>query len=365
MSPGLGIRGIALALSAFSTCSFGTGASFDKPAMLSHLVTTVALPSYGAFVTEADALLLSAESLCEAPDADRVMTMREALDRAAIAFEHTRAFGFGPHLDPPLRLGPKVSDWPVSEQAVDQLLEGDLAVDRASLAGYGSVHTGLPPLGHLLHREPDAAALAVTLESDTRQCAYIVGLSGHLVDRAEAYVNAWSPEGDDYGGALAEGRDPFMDDFEAAAMLFQQQLDTLADIRHTRLGKPLGRERGGEPALDTLQSRPSGRSLEDARAAFDGVVRVWRGGIETDGNGLREWLRSRNGVLVAAVQADFEAAEAAFVALEGDTLANRIIDDNDAVNALYDRLLVLEQRLAMEVASALAITATFSPVDGD
>ncbi|MCB9633347.1 MAG: imelysin family protein [Sandaracinus sp.] len=346
------------------SCS-GSGDTFDRAGMLASLGQTVILPTYRDFVTRTATLDDAATALCASPDATTLASARQAYAAARVPLAQAEAFAIGPHTDSPLRLSPKVNFWPVRPDLVEELLATDTPID---VDATGSAARGLPAIGYVLNGLAQAPAEddAILAALPGRRCDYLRALTANLEARANEYVTAWSPEGDDFAGQLAEGRGTFASVQAASSVMVEQLVFTTENVRELEIGKPFGKRDAGVLQLDQQEDRFGGRSLADAWDAVRSVENVWRGRYGDDrGIGIRDWLLARRPALEPMVEQSFADVHAAFAALGDVTLDVAIAENPTGVEEVYQQIKLLQTILAVEVAQALAVTVTFNPTDGD
>lgn len=241
---------------ALALASCGTDSSedtFDRGAMLTALGEDVIVPTYEAFVARADELDAAAAAFCTAPSTEAFDSLRMAFEAAKTPLKHAEAFAIGPHTDPPLRLGPLVDAWPVREEAVDELLASEDAVDREGLQLQGSRTKGFPALGYLLFSPEDPVAAF----AEPRRCAYLRGMTADLAANAREYVRAWDVEYGEAGSGepafrttLAAGGSPFRGVQDAASQMVEAISYVAENVRELKVGKPFGKRSSGEVQLD-------------------------------------------------------------------------------------------------------------------
>jgi len=346
------------------SCSGGEE-PFDRAAMLASLGQTVILPTYRDFAARAGELDAAAIALCEAPSEATLASTRAAYGATREVFAQAEAFAIGPHTDSPRRLAPKVNFWPVRPDLVEAEIVATTPID---LDATSSAARGLPALGYLLFglegEAAEDAAIVAALEG--RRCEYLRALTRNLQARADEYELAWSPEGDDFAGQLAEGRGTFASVQASSGVVFEQLVFTTENVRELKIGKPFGKRDGGVLQLGEQEDRLGRRSLADAHANVRSVQNVWTGRYaDVQGIGVRDWLLARRPALEPEVAAAFDAVHAAFDALGDRSLDQAIAEDPDGVEAVYQAVKDLQTVLAVDVAQALAVTVTFNPTDGD
>jgi len=355
------ILGLALTI---GSCS-GGAEPFDRAAMLGSLGQTVILPTYRDFAARAGELETAASTLCGAPSEATLASARDVYAATREVYARAEAFAIGPHTDSPRRLSPKVNFWPVRADLVEEQIAATTSID---LDATSSSARGLPAIGYLLFGLDGGAAedAAIVAALEGRRCEYLRALTAYLKARADEYVLAWSPDGDDFAGQLAEGRGTFASVQASAGVVFEQLVFTTENVRELKIGKPFGKRDGGVLQLGEQEDRLGGRSLADAHANVRSVQNVWTGRYaDVQGIGVRDWLLARRPALEPEVAAAFDAVHAAFDALGDRSLDQAIAEDPEGVEAVYQAVKDLQTVLAVDVAQALAVTVTFNPTDGD
>ncbi|MCK6518658.1 imelysin family protein [Myxococcota bacterium] len=326
------------------------------------LAEQVAQGHYDEFALRAEALHRAATTLCASPDADTFAAAQAGWWAAKAPWVRAEVIQFGPVVEYPERLGPKLDDWPVSADAVEALISSDAPLDVASFGLMGSATRGLPVVEYLLWpAEEDALA---TLLATPRRCEALVGASGDVALSAERLATVWR---EDWSARVGRPSPEDGDAYDTVQDALDEWVNRMAftaeNIRGTKLGAPVGDKTGGEPQLDLLQSRPSGRSLTDARDALAGVHDVWTGGAGDGALGVSDLLRD-DPTLSAQVDALFEACDARLLELP-EPLEDTILLQPELVARAQDALLALQVAVQVDLAQRLSVTITFNDNDGD
>ena len=127
---------------------------------------------------------------------------------------------------------------------------------------------------------------------------------------------------------------------------------------------PSGTRSGGSPLPDIIESRFSGRSLEDARDALKGVKAVWRGQADTEELGIVDLLAERDSALVQRID-NFLNASANQLATIPEPLSTTINDARDTIPPVQETLRALQVAIQVELAQRLGVTVAFNDNDGD
>ncbi|MGB8330572.1 MAG: imelysin family protein, partial [Polyangiales bacterium] len=269
----LGFSALVVMLSQLASCF---NEPFDRRAMLESLGSDVIIPTYGWFADRTGGLVSSAESFCGKPSASSLESFQEQWRNARDAWKQMEVANFGPYAEQPWRLGPKIDSWPVREDTIEEQLAGDGRLDLEHVSTLGATSRGFPALEYLIFDSDGVSAALLRFEDEggPRRCEYAIALSEDLRANAEAMVQAWSHEGDDYLGALTasgEPGTPFMSVADASNEMVNRMVFLAENIMRIKLGRPLGLDSGGEARPDQVESRYSDGSIQDILANLDGL----------------------------------------------------------------------------------------------
>ena len=362
---------IVLLLGVISTSIAGCfNEPFDQQAMLRSLGTDVIIPSYASFSEQTDTLLVSARAFCEGPTPSRLGDLQSRWKEARVQWKRTDVINFGPYMEQPWRLGPKIDSWPVRETTVDESLAGEEPLDLESVSALGAASRGLPPMEYLIFDPAGSEVALAKFEGadGERRCDYVVALAKDLRESAEAMVEAWSPKGDDYLGALlasGEPGAPFMSVRDASNEIVNRMVFLVENIMRLKLARPLGLEAGGEPQPDAVESRYSDHSIEDILANLDGLENIYRGRYgDRRGVGVQSWLRWGSPPIDTEMIAAIIRARSAVEDIS-EPLSRAVETEPALVQTAYDQLLELRNTIGVDVINALSGSATFNDTDSD
>jgi predicted lipoprotein len=339
--------------------------------VLASLADHVVLGRYAEFDERAAALAAAASALCDQPSDSALAAARDAWWSAHEPWKRTEIVKFGPVVEYPDRLGPKLDDWPVNAAAVEELVASDDALDFAAM---GSATRGLPVVEYLLWAGGgDSSDALAALTADPRRCAVLAGAAADTGTSAAQLHAVWRDDWAARIGAPGPGEgDPWETAQDAVDEWVNRMVFTVENVRAGKLGKPLGDGSGGDALLDALESRYSGRSLLDARDALQGVRDVWTGTVWTGtvwtGDGGEhpgiDALAAGDPQLVERVGALFDEAEVRTAEIP-ETLEESITREPEIVTRAQVALQALQVILQVELAQELSVTITFNDNDGD
>jgi predicted lipoprotein len=329
--------------------------------MLRETAEVVILPGYETVATDANALSLATQTVCDAPSAASLSSARDAWRTTFLDWQRTLPFALGPARD--MNLGPEMAFWPTRPATIEANIALPDEITPAWIDARGAGGKGLYAIEYLLYASDDDAAVLAQLE-DARRCAYLSALADHVARTSARLVEAWSPDGGDYVGTLSTAGEPgnevYLSQLSAVSALMTQILNQLLLTKLTKLGIPLGRI-DGLPQPGSIESLYADASVAAMLANVEGARRVWSAAPHS----LDGYVRSRRPDLADTILAQFDAATAALTALPEPFGAYVSGDDHAAGDASYERLRELERLIANDAATALAVTLMFTDTDGD
>lgn len=343
---------------------------FDRKAMLESLGSDVVIPMYEAFADETATLVDDAKAFCNGTSGSRLEDLQDQWKAARFAWKRTEIINFGPSVEQPWRLGPKIDSWPVREDTVEANLASDQPLTFEVVRTLGASSRGLATMEYLIF-DPDGVGIALEkFENDDngQRCNYTVALAEDLQVNADAMVRAWSPQGDDYlGDLLAAGEPgaPFMSIRDATNEVVNRMLFLTENIMREKLGAPLGLDSGGAPRPERVESPYSDHSIEDILANLEGLENLYRGRFESrQGIGVQLWVRWYSPDVDWQMLTEITESRWAIEAIP-PPLRHAVVNDPELVRAAYDQIRELRNAIGVDVINALAGSVTFNETDGD
>jgi len=139
---------------------------------------------------------------------------------------------------------------------------------------------------------------------------------------------------------------------------------TLENIQSDKLGRPLGMTAGGVPQPDLLESRFSGRSVEDIRDNVRGIEALFFGVPSEGALGLDAYLDSKNRHFDQRMRAALDALDEALSDVDAP-LSEAIVTNPGGVERAIERAGELQRLIQVDVINALSLTVSFNDNDGD
>lgn len=352
------------ALGLVLACAACTGSSSAdrRPEVLQALAEHVALGHAMELAARTEPMATAADTLCASPSADALAALQAAWWDAREPWKRSELVKFGPIVEYPDRLGPKLDDWPANAAAIEELVAGDGALDQAAFDAMGSSTRGFPVVEILAWGTGEDPLAA--LSADPRRCAVLAGAAHDVHKNATRLVGAWTdPWLEIIGMPDASGDDMYDMPQDVVDEWVNRMVFTVENVRSTKLGKPVGDATGGTPQPDTLESRWSGRSLTDARDAITGVRDVWTGRVHGGTLGLVD-LVPEGSEVAARVEQALDAADERLAQIP-EPLEATIASQPELVARAQEALQALQVAIQVDLAQALGVTIAFNDNDGD
>jgi predicted lipoprotein len=302
-------------------------------------------------------------SLCAERSQASLDAAREAWWQARQPWEASEVFAFGPYSREPLRVGPKIDLWPLRlpVEDVEALLAGAAPVTPEAVNQMGVTRKGLQVAEYLLYA-PDA----LTALANARRCEYLVSVGAELTTRAVELREAWDPASGDFAGELSEagrGRNAFDDLHDAFSEVVNRMGFTLENMRNEKLIKPLGTA-NGDPAPEQVESRFSGRSLENMRDNLSGIELLYFGDPSRNIPGLDSYLSERGRSYAPEVRAELAAIRDALDAIP-EPMTDAVTSARERIAAASEAVDQLRLLIQTDLINTLGLQVSFNDNDGD
>lgn len=367
------------------------GADLARDEVLRSIANNVLVPSTAELATRAATLDATVRAYADAVATDPA-AVDEPLAAAQAAWHDTMAqqqvlevMQLGPAAPSISALGGEdrrdaIYSWPTADScSVDRALtEERYAADDFFTTELVWSH-GLDALEYLLFVHDDAhtcpsqvqldgpwAALGPE-EIERRRGAYATRLATELAAQAQALATRWSPEGDDFGRALAEpGSEgsPYVHEVQALDDVFRAVFYLDWITKDDKLGLPLGIATGcpAAPCVDLMEAPWSGDAAASIAANLQGVQLVLEGGPDPDtAVGFYDLLTEvGHEELAAELRGDISAAIELAEGFDAP-LQQVAATDPARVQALYDAIKDVTDDLKGPLVMALMLTV---PAEG-
>ena len=356
-------------LALLAGCGISDGGPDPAVPVLEGLGTQVVLPRYEQFATDMSVAASAAEAFCGSPDAARLDVARQTLATAFVAWKRSEVIAFGPARDVPWAVRARIDLWPVREEPVRELLDGEEPITAESLRTTPNAAKGLPVLAWLLGAEEDTLAAFTSTDDGLRRCEVLTALATDSASAADLMVNAWTPEGDAWLTEFTAPPGPraaFNNTYEVVAELVNRMIFTVENVRLIKLSSPAGLNSGGAPDPSLLEARYSGQSLDAIRSNLDGVEDLLWGRYQ--GASVPGVITLAPEDRAATIGEAFDLAMAeSHLALDAIPLPldESFLVETAPVQTAVSALLDLQRVLQADLTQALGVTVRFNDTDGD
>lgn len=339
-----------------------------------NLGEAVILPTYRDFDERAKALDEAVADFVAEPREESLVAAQEAWRATREPWGELHSFTMGPFGkgEGGLRLAPNLDQYPAAEARIEATMTRDDKLTAESLSLLGANERGFFTLEYLLWGDGDNDVVVAAFTGDengpARRRKYLRLVSKDLVQRADALVTAWEPEGGNYlENYVTTGAPPaaFQDMKWAIATTASNLVFASEDVSLVALGDPLGKFHGGEPKPELIRGWRSDNASADMQSYLVGVRNVYNGSRDgTRRLGLGVIVQERNAATHAKVEETLEAAVDSLKALPRP-LKTAIVDKDAKVEEAYEATTALTRLLAVDVIAALGSTLFNSDNDGD
>jgi predicted lipoprotein len=343
--------------------------TFDRNEAVAAIVDDVILPTLLETVVKAAALRTAAEALEGTPDQGSLDAAQQAWRDARAPWRRSDAFRFGPVVD----LGLLGSiDWsPTKPPTIEEIVAGTDALDPAAVESLGSSAKGFMALEYLLFDNSGDEPILAALGDETtgaRRRLFVRLLADNLHQKLLQVSDGWARDKGNYADALArpgESSPVYPTTKKAVDEIVNQLVFQAEVVANAKIGKPFGKQSGGELLPDAEESWRSDNSLADLEATWRGLENVYEGRTEgTGGLGIADMVAFQTKDVDGATRDAFAAAFAAADAIP-PPLRLAFSADPAAVEAAWTRGKELKRVLATDVVGVLGVTLSFNDNDGD
>jgi len=218
---------------------------------------------------------------------------------------------------------------------------------------------------------PVTEALAALTDDNQggSRCLFAAAVARHMYGKARVLHSAWTAtdgyrpsftQAGKYGTAFGSPR-------EALELVVNRLLSLMEQVISMKLGLPLGKQSGGHPNPENVESPYSDNSVQDLLNNIAGVRELY-GAVDdaafARADTLRAFVRERSVEVDKLLVEQLLLVEQTLRAID-IPLSQAVVDRPDVVEAAYEAAKGLKLRLATDLATQLNATVTFTDNDGD
>ena len=332
--------------------------------VLSRIANDLVLPTFVRFAEKAAVLETTTDEWAAAPmDATLREAARTAWIEAVYTWQHAELMQLGPAGADGKRiegddLRDRIYSWPETRMCrIDQSLLSAEFREADWLDGALFEVQGLDAMEYLLYAEQaqNSCPAAVRINRDglwedefsdmpsltARRAELSAVLAGGVREAATELVTAFSVDGGNFAGALANGTEPYEGAKNAlnevyAALFYVDKL-----IKDAKLGRPLGIAEGcdDDRCPEAFESRHSGRGAAHLLANLDSFEAMFFGTVDgVAGPGFDDLLEAKDGAAVAARMAQNIAAARTAIEALGDNLGTALTETPENVESAHSAI---------------------------
>ncbi|HYQ42855.1 MAG TPA: imelysin family protein [Polyangiaceae bacterium] len=324
-----------------------------KAEALRSVIERVVVPNTAAVVEDSRRLEVELAQLAALPTLDTLGASRQSWRRSISSWKRLDAFRIGPVLESNSLL--RAMFWPVRSAGIDALLQGEQAIDEASIDAMGVDRRGLFALEYLLFAEDGEEQIVArfTGGAGERRARLARALAGNISFYATGLARSLA-DGTAYARKFAEGGQ------ESLNRLVAQLVYTVESVSANRLARTSTLAKNGSLKATAMEGGLARVSqliaLTSLRAAEELYLAAERG--------LCQLVKSQSAAVDRELRSAFARAIAAVSDL-GAPLEDVAKRDPAQLDAAAASVKSLERALKVDLTSLLGVTASFASVDGD
>ena len=315
--------------------------AFDAGTMLDDFANTVVLATYTDLDDKAGELLAAVKALAADTSQANLEKAQEAWKATRTPWEQSEAFLFGP-VDTQ-GLDPALDSWPVDHVNLQSVLDSDDVLTVDFVSGLEDTQKGFHTIEFLLFRDGDQRKASDITE---RELEYLVSTTEDLKASTSQLQLAWAPEGENFSSTVAQagvGSAVYPSQSAAVQEMINGMIVIADEVANGKISDPYN-----QSDTTLVESQFSFNSISDFQDNIRGIQNVYMGKFMTDGQGLNDFVNSRDPDLDARFQQEVQAAIDAIGAIP-DPFRDSITANRDAVQAAIDAVSKVQRTLEQDI----------------
>ena len=316
-------------------------AAFDAGTMLNDFANTVVLATYTELDSKAGELLAAVKVLAADTSQANLEKAQQAWKATRKPWEQSEAFLFGP-VDTQ-GLDPALDSWPVDHVNLQSVLDSNDALTVDFVSGLEDTQKGFHTIEFLLFRDGDQRKAS---DITDRELEYLVSTTENLKASTAQLRLAWAPEGENFSNTVAqagEGSTVYPSQSAAVQEMINGMIVIADEVANGKISDPYN-----ESDTTLVESQFSFNSISDFQDNIRGIQNVYMGKFMTDGQGLNEFVNSKDADLDARFQQEVQAAIDAIGAIP-DPFRDSITANRGAVQIAIDAVSKVQQTLEQDI----------------
>ncbi|MXY99344.1 hypothetical protein F4Y93_01380 [Candidatus Poribacteria bacterium] len=315
--------------------------TFDATTMLNDFANTVVLATYIDLDDKAGELLTAVRTLAADTSQANLENAQQAWKATRKPWEQSEAFLFGP-VDTQ-GLDPALDSWPVDHVNLQSVLDSNDTLTVDFVSGLEDTQKGFHTIEFLLFRDGDQRKAS---DITQRELEYLVSTTENLKASTAQLRLAWAPEGENFSNIIAQagaGSAVYPSQSAAVQEMINGMIVIADEVANGKISDPYN-----ESDTTLVESQFSFNSISDFQDNIRGIQNVYMGKFMTDGQGLNEFVNSKNADLDARFQQEVQAAIDAIGTIP-DPFRDSITANRGAVQAAIDAVSKVQQTLEQDI----------------
>ncbi len=314
---------------------------FEVGTILNNFANTVVLATYANLDAKAGELLTAVKALAADNSQQNLVKAQNAWKATRTPWEQSEAFLFGP-VDTQ-GLDPALDSWPVDSVNLQSVLNSGDTLTIDFVSGLEDTQKGFHTIEFLLFREGNQRQVADITE---RELKYLVSTTENLKDSTSQLYLAWAPEGENFSSAFSQaGQGSAVYPSQSAALqeIVNGMIVIADEVANGKLSEPYN-----QSDTTLVESQFSFNSISDFQDNIRGIQNVYLGEVVIDGEGLNEFVNSKEPALDARFQTEVQAAIDAIGAIP-HPFRDAITAERGAIQAAIDAVSTVQQTLEQNI----------------
>ena len=315
--------------------------AFDAGTMLNDFANTVVLATYTELDNKAGELLAAVKALAADASQANLEKAQQAWKATRTPWEQSEAFLFGP-VDTQ-GLDPALDSWPVDHVNLQSVLDSNDALTVDFVSGLEDTQKGFHTIEFLLFRDGDQRKAS---DITDRELEYLVSTTENLKASTAQLRLAWAPEGENFSNIVAQagtGSAVYPSQSAAVQEMINGMIVIADEVANGKISDPYN-----ESDTTLVESQFSFNSISDFQDNIRGIQNVYMGKFVSDGQGLNEFVNSKDADLDARFQQEVQAAIDAIGAIP-DPFRDSITVNRGAVQTAIDAVSKVQQTLEQDI----------------
>ena len=316
-------------------------AAFDASTMLNDFANTVVLATYTELDNKAGELLTAVKALAANTSQANLEKAQQAWKATRRPWEQSESFLFGP-VDTQ-GLDPALDSWPVDHVNLQSVLDSNDALTVDFVSGLEDTQKGFHTIEFLLFRDGNQRKAS---DITDRELAYLVSTTENLKASTSQLRLAWAPEGENFSNTVAQagaGSAVYPSQSAAVQEMINGMIVIADEVANGKISDPYN-----ESDTTLVESQFSFNSITNFQDNIRGIQNVYMGKYITDGQGLNEFVNSKDADLDARFQQEVQAAIDAIGAIP-NPFRDSITANRGAVQTAIEAVSKVQQTLEQDI----------------